>query len=505
MKYIYFLLLFLFCITATAQPDERFSAQRAQYYSVGMAESIHNFDSLLQHIIGLRNQNKMTETAFLEKYEQVEKQYRAQAEVVATIAEKWTLLLRQRPSRTLKSALSAINGNRSYIAFSLMQSKKEQLNKLEQEFYKDLFLFVGDQPHAEALLSKELRDSLVAIAQNRFQPIVGKDTVTFIERKIYIAQLFDREKQIESAIGTLLEAQKWNDALPIKDLPQQLRKAQIAQYVATLQLGNSDIDNAFRNAKSAVEVYESLPNENVQREYAKALHTLSQVYKTGGANKEAETCFYKTIAQYEQLSTQYPQRYQPILATVLEDFAQVQLYYDLHDAYDKTLCKIIDLRRKLTAANEPFNLYHIGKLHNLLGHKKMNTNLKVYLAQDEWLKSSQVLDSLFNRAPILAGQELCSVLYKLGGSNISLKKHSEALTFFVKSLNVRKELFKLAPTENKVAYIDILVQNGTLNAWEHKNNVATLQLDKAITLAEELGDTKRAQEIRKFKKDVLTH
>jgi hypothetical protein len=229
------------------------------------------------------------------------------------------------------------------------------------------------------------------------------------------------------------------------------------------------------------------------------------VYKTAGANKEAETYFNKTIAQYKQLSTEYPQRFQPILAAVLEDFAQVQLYYDLHEAYEKNLSSIIDMRRNLTAAQEPFNLYHIGNLHNLLGHKKMNTDLKVFLAQDEWLKSSQVLDSLYKRAPLLAGQELCAVLYKLGGSNLSLKKRNEALPFFMKSLNVRKELFKLAPTTNKMPYIDILIQNGTLNAWEHKNNVATLQLDQAIQLADELGDTKRAQEIRKFKKDVLTH
>jgi hypothetical protein len=135
----------------------------------------------------------------------------------------------------------------------------------------------------------------------------------------------------------------------------------------------------------------------------------------------------------------------------------------------------------------------------------MNTDLKVFLAQEEWLKSTQVFDSLYNRAPLLAGQDLCAVLYKLGGSNLSLKKRKEALPFFMKSLNVRKELFKLAPNNNKRAYIDILIQNGTLNAWELKNNIATLQLDQAIHLAEELGDSKRAQEIRKFKKDVLTH
>ncbi len=505
MKYTCSLLLLLLCTIAYAQPDERLSTQRAQYYSIGMAQSIHHFDSILHHIIGLRNQEKISEADFLDQYEQVEKRYMTQSEQVASIAEKWTLMLHQRPSRILKTALSAISNNRCFNALSLLQSKKAQLNRGEQEFHKDLFLFVGNYQQAEALLSEELQDSLAAIVQNRFQQIVDLDTISFIERKIYIAQLFEKEKQVESAIGTLLEAQKWNDALAVKDIRQQLRKAKIAQYTATLQLGKSDIDNAYKNAKIAVEIYESFSYENVQVEYAQALYILSQVYKTAGANKEAETFFHKTITQYELLSAQYPQRYQPVLAAVLEDFAQVQLYFDLHDAYDKTLCTIIDMRRKLTAAYEPFNLYRIGKLHNLLGHKKMNTNLKVFLAQEEWLKSTQVLDSLYKRAPLLAGQELCTVLYKLGGSNLSLKKRNEALPFFMKSLNVRKELFKLSPTGNKMAYIDILVQNGTLNAWEHKNNVATLQLDQAIHLSEELGDTKRAQEIRKFKKDVLTH
>jgi tetratricopeptide (TPR) repeat protein len=505
MKYICSLLLLLFGANAYAQPDQHFNTQRALYYSVGMTQSIKHFDSMLQYNVGLRNQNKLTETVFLEIYEQIENRYKAQAELVASIAEKWTLMLHQRPSRTLKTALSAISNNRCSSAFSLLRSKRSQLNRQEQSFYRDLFLFVGDHQQADALLSQDLQDSLAAIAQNRFQTIEGADTSSFVDRKIYIAQLFENEKQLESAIATLLEAQKWNDDLALNDIPQQIRKAQIAQLLATLQLSKSDVDNAYKNAKIATEIYETLVDEKVQVAYAKALHTLSLVYKTAGANKEAETYFNKTIAQYKQLSTEYPQRFQPILAAVLEDFAQVQLYYDLHEAYEKNLTSIIDMRRNLTAAQEPFNLYHIGNLHNLLGHKKMNTDLKVFLAQDEWLKSSQVLDSLYKRAPLLAGQELCAVLYKLGGSNLSLKKRNEALPFFMKSLNVRKELFKLAPTTNKMAYIDILIQNGTLNAWEHKNNVATLQLDQAIQLADELGDTKRAQEIRKFKKDVLTH
>lgn len=505
MKYICSLMLLLFGATAYAQPDQRFNTQRAQYYWVGMTQSIKHFDSIFQYNIGLRHQNKLNETAFLEIYEQIEKRYKAQADLVASIAEKWTLMMQQRPSRTLKSALSAINDNKCSRAFALLQSKKDQLNRLEQDFYRDLFLFVGDHQHADALLSKEVQDSLAAIAQNRFQTIEGTDTSSFVDRKIYIAQLFENEKQLESAIATLLEAQKWNDELVLKDIAQQIRKAQIAQLLATLQLSKSDVDNAYKNAKTATEIYENLMDERVHVAYAKALHTLSLVYKTAGANKEAETYFNKTIAQYKQLSTAYPQRFQPMLASVLEDFAQVQLYFDWHEAYEKNLYAIIDMRRNLTAPQEPFNLYHIGNVHNLLGHKKMNTDLKVFLAQEEWLKSTQVFDSLYNRAPLLAGQDLCAVLYKLGGSNLSLKKRKEALPFFMKSLNVRKELFKLAPNNNKRAYIDILIQNGTLNAWELKNNIATLQLDQAIHLAEELGDSKRAQEIRKFKKDVLTH
>lgn len=505
MKYVSLLLLFLYSYTANAQPDERFSAQRAQYFKVGMAASIHHFDSMLQNLASLRNQNKLTEIDFLAKYDLIENAYKEQPDVVAIIAEKWTLLLRQRPSRIIKSALSAINGNHTNIAFSTLQSKKGQLNRLEQDFFKDLYLFVGDQQNAEALLPKELKDSLAKIWETKFETFNGVDTVNFIERKIFIAQKFEKEKQLESAIGTMLEAQKWNTMLGTSDVEKQKRTAQIAQYLAAMQLSKTDIDNAYKNAKQSVDIYESLSNENVQTEYAQALYTLAQVYKIGGANKEAETYFYKTIAQYEQLSTQYPQRYQPILANVLEDFAQVQLYFDLHDAYDKNLNRVLALRRGMATSNFPFNLFQIGRIHNQLGQKKMNTNLKVFLAQDEWQKSNNLLDSLFQRLPMLAGQEWCNILYKLGGSNISLKKRSEALVYFSKSLSARKDLYKLAPTANKQAYVDILIQNGTLNAMERKNNIATLQLDLALKLAEELGDNKRAQEIRKFKKDVLTH
>ena len=119
---------------------------------------------------------------------------------------------------------------------------RDRLNRLEQDFFKDLYLFVGDQQNSEALLPKELKDSLAKIWETKFETFNVVDTVTFIERKIFIAQKFEKEKQLESAIGTMLEAQKWNTMLGTSDVEKQKRTAQIAQYLAAMQLSKTDID-----------------------------------------------------------------------------------------------------------------------------------------------------------------------------------------------------------------------------------------------------------------------
>lgn len=505
MRPFFFLFLILYSHNVSAQIDERYASQRSQIYHAGIKQSVHYYDSVINHMTLQRSQNKLTEAVFLNRYAEIENEYRNQQQRVAQIAEKWTVLQVQRPGKNIKNALSLVlKGNINAAIYSL-RSKAPALNRMEQDFLADLYRFSGQLAKAKDWEPVALRDSLSKVWQNKSEPFDLQDTFAFVQKKIYIAQKYQEEKQIESAIGTYLEAQKWNDARSLKDVAQQKTAAEIAFLLAQLQLSKTDIDNAFRNAKISTEIYKTLSNENVQTESAAALHTLALVYKTAGANREADTIFHKAIDAYEQLVLLYPERYQPLLVNVWADFSQVQKYFDQNEAYDKNLRKIIEVYQQLSSDNYPFFQFEIGRNLNLLGQKLMNTDVKIFLAQDEWAKAKDILEPLEKRLSMLAGNELCNVLYKLGGAKIALKKRTEALPYFVQSLKIRTQLYRLAPSLNQKDYVDVLTQNATLNALEQKKEVSIMQLDMAIKVVEELGDTKYAEQIKKFKKDVQTH
>ncbi|MES2478553.1 MAG: hypothetical protein V4561_05675 [Bacteroidota bacterium] len=505
MKHLFFLFFILCNLSSYAQFDERNALQRTQFYNEGIKQSVHYFDSVINQLTKQRSQNKLTEAVFLKNYAHIEREYRSQQQIVAQIAEKWTVLQVQRPGKNIKNALALVLNGKTNSAIHSLNTKAAGLNKLERECLVDLHRFSGQIEKANALLPLQLRDSMENIWKNKFEPFSEQDTLAFVLKKIYIAQRFHEENEIESAIGTLLEAQKWNDYRVLKDNEQQKIAAEIACCLGRLQLGKSDIDNAFRNTKISADIYKSLVNENVQSEYAAALHLLALVYRTAGANREADTIFKKVFVEYEQLVKQYPERYQPLFVLAWDDYAQVQKYFDQNEAYDNNLRKIIDWRKQLSLSGYPFYQYDMGRNLNLLGQKLMNTDVKIFLAQEQWSKAKEVLEPLQKRLPMLAGNELCGVLYKLGGAKIALKKRSEALPFFIQSLNVRTQLYQLAPSLNNKDYVDVLTQNATLNALEQKKEVALLQLDMAIKVVEELGDRKYADEIKKFKKDVQTH
>lgn len=500
------LLVLIFCFqNAQGQYDERFTSQRKQFYDAGLKHSVHYFDSLIQKLTQQRSQNKLTEANFLNQYNELEQQYRNQQQIVAKVAEKWTVLQVQRPSKSIKNALALVLKGQVNAAVSTLQAKANNLNKLEQEFHSDLYRFSGQVEKANDLRPSILKDSLNKIWQLKSEPFNNEDSFVFVQKKIFIAQKYYEEKEVESAIGTLLEAQQWNNYLNAQDLNQRKTAAQIAFTLGQWQLLKTEIDNAFRNAKLSTDIYQTLKDENTQSEYAAALHNLALVYRTAGANREADTTFHKTIMVYEQLVKLYPERYQPLLVQVWDDYAQVQKYFDKNDDYDKNLRNLIAWRQELSSGNYPFYQLDLGRTLNLLGQKLMNTDVKIFLAQEQWAKSKDVLDPLQKRLPMLAGNEFCSVLYKLGGAKIALKKRTESLPYFLQSLNTRAQLYKLAPSLNQRDYVDVLTQNATLNALEQKKEVSIMQLDMAIKVVEELGDKKYADEIRKFKKDVQTH
>jgi tetratricopeptide (TPR) repeat protein len=502
MRIILFVSFFFICYPLMAQNEDKFVSNRSEYYKRGMESSIQHFDSLLHQLVQQRLKHKLTESDFLLQYKSVEQTYKNQHLLVSDLAAKLAITHRQRPSRRIRTALGIVKKGNASLAIKQLSADSKRLNKFEKSFLIDLCRFVGDNNQVSLLSSLELRDSLDKIWQQKFDSIASTDTLLFVSQKMYVAERFVVENQIESAIGTLLRAKEMHDKIVLNDITHQKLTAEIAFRLATLQLQKSDIDNAFLNAQISLKLYQALINENTQPEYAAALHLLASVYRVGGAIKEADSFFQLSIKEYQDLKQIYPERYEPLLANVLQEYSLVQKYFDKNKEYDETIKGLIETRKQLATLNYPFFQLDLARNYAELGHKLMNTDVKIFLAQEEWTKAKEVLEQLYMRLPIMAGDDLCGVLYKLGGAKIALKKGSEGIPFFAQSLKVRTYLYQLAPSENQKEYLDVLTQNATLNALDKKKALSITQLDQAIKIATEMGETKRVEEIVKFKKDV---
>lgn len=512
-----------------AHAGEKQMQQRKIVYEVGMAASIKHFDSVLHHWLQLRINNKIDETLFLEHYEQEQRLYQEQQQYVATLASDWiaktTVFTQTKP---IRSALSLVVKGKPEDAIASLNHKLKQKDKGLDEylFFSELYQLCGRYDKAENILkeaSTRLEGSLyicewlrakilslngqdsIAIALLRHATIALDDTLVMARAKMDMSELYARAHNNNDAQAQLIEAQYLLEQMSVKEEANQVLLAVLSSRLAEFQIQNSNIDNAYQNAKKAVSLFDQYPSENAAFERAKAYHVLAVVYQKAGANKEADTLYQKTIAQYQGLVNANPERFQPLLAVVMEEYAAVQHYFDRNDAYDKTLRSLIELRQKILPQDYPF--FPLVQAHtlNILGTKLMNDDVKIFLAEEQWAKAKEILIVQHKKNPMLFGDDLCGILYKLGGVRIALKKRPEGLPFFEQSLQVRTELYQWVPSRNKKDYLDILTQNATLNALEKNKDKTINLLDKAYQIADELGEKKRAEEIARFKKDFLTH
>lgn len=529
MKYYPKLILFLLVCSLQVYAGEKQMQQRKIVYDVGMAASIKHFDSVLHHWIQLRLNNKIDETVFLRHYDQEEHLYQEQQQRVATLASDWiaeTTVFKQ--TKPIRSALALVLKDKPEAAIASLSHKLKQKNKGLDEylFLSELYQLCGRYDKAENILneaSTHLEGSLyvcewqrakilslngqdsIAIALLRQATIALEDTLVMARAKMDMSELYARVHHNNDAQSQLIEAQYLLEQMGVKEEANRVLLAVLSSRLAELQMQNSNIDNAYHNAKKAVSLFDQYPSENTASERAKAYHVLAAVYQKAGANKEADSLYQKTIAQYQELVNTNPERFQPLLAVVMEEYAAVQHYFDRNDAYDKTLRSIIDLRQNSLPQNYPFFLLAQVRTLNVLGQKLMNDDVKIFLAEEEWAKAKEILVLQHKKNPMLFGDDLCGILYKLGGVRIALKKRPEGLPFFEQSLQVRTELYQWAPSRNKRDYLDILTQNASLNALEKNKDKTIKLLDKAYQIADELGEKKRAEEIARFKNDFLTH
>jgi hypothetical protein len=502
---------------------------RTQYYQIGFKASIHHYDSLMQDWVGQRSRNKINETLFLSHYHLLESQYVQQQERIALYAIQLATKPKQKLSKIAKNAFKFLSQDNLKAAITLLLSKVQtnECGVAEYKLLAELYELSGQYEKAQTqivhglnktgdsatllglyarLLSINGQDAMAISVQQ--QCISSQtDTLDIVQAKMDLSSFYLHAEQLNDAQSPLIEGQYLLDLIQHKDEQWTIKKANLLCQLAQIQLAKNDFDNAFTQAKTSVRLFEQLSANDAptfdEADRALAQLSLARVYRIAGAMKESDTVYRKAIPLYENLSVYYPERFQPMLAKVLDEYGLLLQWFDQNKDFDQLLRRTAAMRKDLMLSHYPFAIIDYAKNEQNLAQKLVNVDVKVLLAEEQWLIAKDVLVSLNQTHPMLAGEDLCTCLFKLGGIKMAFKKDNEALTIFEQSLAIRERLYRLAPSLHKKSLLELLTQTATLNAKNKKYETAIEQLQRAQVFAKELGDTKFSEQIAQFKLELL--
>lgn len=531
----YFMKLFSllgFCVLsfcALAQKPTVSADLRTQYFQIGLKTSIHYYDSLIQDWVGQRSRNTINESVFLNQYHLLENQYALQQERVAAYALHLATKPDQKPSKIAKNAMKLLNQNNLQAAIGWLdaQVRTKACSITDYLLLVELYELSGAYEKAQQctemalkqlgedasllgvyarILSINGRDSMaISIQKNIVQK--QTDTGAIVAAKMDLSQYYLHAYNPIDAQSALIEAQYLLDQVVVKDEQWTINKAKLLCRLAELQLAKNDIDDAFSQAKNSVRLFDQLSVKEAysfhEADRAFSLWTLARVYRIAGAMKEADTVYQKVIPLYENLTLDYPEQFQTLLVTVLDEYTLLLQWFDQNKAYDQLLHRTAEMRKDLMQLHNPFAAMAYAKNEQALAQKLVNVDVKVLLAEEHWLKAKSVLEALYASHPMLAGEDLCACLFKLGGIKMAFKKNDEALPIFEQSLAIRERLYRLAPSVNKKELMQLLTQTATLNANNKKYEKAIEHLQRAQVFAQELGDTKLSEQIAQYKLELL--
>lgn len=517
------LLLFLF-YNASAKENTEIASRRAQYYAAGMTESIRYYDSILNYYVQLRTQNKLEEQVFLKQYRFFENQYAKQQYKVALDAGQWAA--ENKPGKLISKALELVaNGKAREAAQTLnaklINKKISKRNKADFQFLAALYSFTGDYSNGIIIYQRLIkdknvsvndlltftrlfhtiyRDSVTVLWLSQAAALSPQDTLNIVRGKIILSEIYTDFKEPNNARAVLVEAQYLLGKLATGEQQQSLL-AQTLDGLARLQLDANDFDNAHVNGKASVRIYKG---SGQIAAFTAASGTLAMVYKRAGANKEADSVYKKVLSNYEQLASQQPELYHPLLVKTLDEYATIDRWFDRNKEHDEKLIKSGDILKKMMELHYPFYALQYANNRDMLARKLMDIDVKIYLSEEKLNEAKDVLEPVGKQYLMIAGNELCGVLYKISGAKFALKMPEEATRYLAEDLKVRELIYQLAPSENKKELMTLLFENGVANTFYTKNKeLAMEQLGAAKVLADELGDTRIAAEIQKVKLKAL--
>lgn len=518
MKFCLFLFFFALVFTAGAQQHN----PRTAYYRTGMTATIRYYDSVLQQMTAERAQNKLTETAFLAGYSRWEHLYRAQQEVVSGLAQQWSEW--EKPGKAARFALQLLAQGQTDEAIRYLEDKMSrkltQKSKNDVRLLSDLYRIGGRCKEASQafhpVLSSKLAttsDHLFAIdliaGQGRFDEAADSnralvkrlvdDTLQWVTAEVQLARIYKMAQGYNEALSALIKARYLLQQLQ-SSKEQQFLQAHVLTQMAALQSRSNDFDNAYNNAKISVSLFDAMGTGSFPADAAEASHILAMVCKRAGANATADTFYQKSLTLYRGLAMVNPERYAADMVAVLDEYGEVKKWFDKDDEYERMLREAIVIRESLaTETGYPFFRYDLGHTYNVLAQKIMNVNVKLLFAEEQWLKAKETLAPLFVTHPVLAGNELCNVYYKLAGSKSAFKKTDEAYAYFLQSLKAREYLYQLVPSQNSKDLATVLIQTANFDANKNDFRKAVERLDRAEGLAQEAGDARQAEEIVRFR------
>lgn len=506
MKSIYFLIFFFLPVASPAQKDA--SLRRVQYYNTGLAASVQSYGVLLHA--------KAKENPAV--YKIYEDQYARQQQRIAVLADQW--VLRAYSGKKINTALAMVAKSDINGAIKLMEEVLKRKSAEQDEeallFLAELFELKGDYARAEKLLNgKELSreaglyhswllaslgEMEQALAQtDRLASRFASDTAGLIQIRLQRCFIDTMIKNYAASHAAMVEAQFLLDKMQ-PGAVRQYWSVLVAGQLAQLQYQGNNIDDAYRNAQHSVAVADELKEVPLQ---AWAHGVMGRVYKKAGANQQADTHFRASIRAYTELAAAYPQRYEPLLADVMNEYVEVLRWFDRKEESMITLRKIAAQRKQLATGNYPFftlqYVQSLGRIADLyvFVHNRMDS------AETVCKQEKDILAPLYAQYPLLAGEEFSAVLNKLGDINMTLKHYPDGMQYLTTALEVKQKLYEADAETNKQGLMNLLIRNATANGF-YGNNAALAyqQLDRAAILAAELKDLRTAGEIEKIKQRI---
>ncbi len=499
-----FLPLLIILINATVfNLSAQTNSERSAYYFAGTKASSKYFNTLMLQTIDLCKEQKIDETTLLSQYALIERRYATQEDTIALLAQELVQLPTSNWSKKFKKNLQLFAKGNTDEALQQLLQKKYRLNPSEQQAAYLIFKLSAHDSESLFFLAPSVKDSLAQVWEHRYDNLPQLNTKAFITNKIYAAQKLAQDNELDAALGLLLEADKWVQQLPDANTDKIKLGASIAYLLAAHYLEKGAIDPAYRFAKNLEAYYNTNSNLGTVREKIAAKHLLAKIYKISGAMHEALVNYEALIEQYASFSEDYPEYYLPKKATAHEEYGEVLQYLDRFADYESQLRKAIAIRNTIASWGNPYLNIALALCYKNLGHKLMNTDLKLELAKKEWLLAKSTFDNLEHKIPLMSWvNPYCQVLYSLAMSEYAVKNYAAAIPFFNHSLELRTRMMSFSPDNNEGEYINILMQNAT-NYFYNKDKKPSLEcIDKAIKITEQYHYTDRTKAIENFKLEV---